>query len=143
MSIVLSAILIALTLSSAVRYFKNQKLDYPNADTQKGSKKFVKAMKKLHVCPADCYIKLRTDTMKETIPPHTEFNRKFLDLLKRIFVYDPKKRITAKEALQHPWFQETLMDDGTEAHKIRLEREKKMRQRQEEERRYSRDPRGL
>lgn len=28
------------------------------------------------------------------------------------------------------------MDDGTEAHKIRLEREKKVRLRQEEERRY-------
>ncbi|KAJ4291976.1 serine threonine protein kinase CMGC group [Kalmusia sp. IMI 367209] len=106
--------------SSAARYFKNYKLDYPNTDTQKGSRKFVKAMKKLH----------------ETIPPHTEFNRKFLDLLKRIFVYDPKKRITAKDALRHPWFQETLMDDGTEAHKIRLEREKKLRARQEDERRY-------
>jgi dual-specificity kinase len=50
-------------------------------------------------------------------------------------VYDPKKRITAKEALQHPWFKESLMDDGTEAHKILLEREKKAR-RAEEERRF-------
>jgi len=51
-------------------------------------------------------------------------------------VYDPKKRITAKEALQHSWFKESLMDDGTEAHKIRLEREKKARKQQEQERRY-------
>lgn len=56
-------------------------------------------------------------------------------------MYDPKKRITAKEALMHPWFKETLMDDGTEAHKIRLEREKKAR-RQEEERRYRESQRG-
>ncbi|CAN9116481.1 Dual specificity protein kinase [Alternaria tenuissima] len=105
--------------SSAARYFKNYKLDYPNADTNKASKKYVKAMKKL----------------PETIPAHTDFNRQFLDLLRRIFVYDPKKRITAKEALQHPWFKESLMDDGTEAHKIRLEREKKAR-RAEEERRF-------
>ncbi|KAH8645306.1 hypothetical protein IG631_02770 [Alternaria alternata] len=104
---------------SAARYFKNYKLDYPNADTNKASKKYVKAMKKL----------------PETIPAHTDFNRQFLDLLRRIFVYDPKKRITAKEALQHPWFKESLMDDGTEAHKIRLEREKKAR-RAEEERRF-------
>ncbi|KAF1923244.1 kinase-like protein, partial [Didymella exigua CBS 183.55] len=108
--------------NSAARYFKNYKLDYPNNDINKASKKYVKAMKKLH----------------ETIPGHTDFNKQFLDLLRRIFVYDPKKRITAKEALQHPWFKESLMDDGTEAHKIRLEREKKAR-RQEEERRYQRE----
>ncbi|CAI6336485.1 unnamed protein product [Periconia digitata] len=110
--------------SSASRYFKNYKLDYPNSDTQKSSKKFVKAMKKLH----------------ETIPPHTEFNRKFLDLLKRIFVYDPKKRITAKQALQHPWFQESLMDDGTEAHKIRMDREKRQRRQEEAQRLRERAP---
>jgi hypothetical protein len=33
----------------AARYFKNHKLDYPNADTNKASKKYVKAMKKLPV----------------------------------------------------------------------------------------------
>jgi dual-specificity kinase len=110
--------------NSASSYFKNHKLDYPNNDTPKASKKYVKAMKKL----------------PETIPPHTTFNRQFLDLLKKIFVYDPKKRITAKEALQHPWFKESLMDDGTEAHKIRLEREKKARRQAEaeEQRRFQR-----
>jgi dual-specificity kinase len=46
-----------------------------------------------------------------------------LDLLRKIFVYDPKNRITAKEALKHPWFRETLVDDGTEAIRIRGERE--------------------
>ena len=53
------------------------------------------------------------------------FNRSFLDLLKRIFVYDPKKRITAKQALAHPWFKETLQDDGTEAYKIRMSRQQR------------------
>ncbi|KAF2194423.1 dual specificity protein kinase lkh1 [Zopfia rhizophila CBS 207.26] len=106
-------------------YFKKDKLDYPNSETPKASRKYVKAMKKL----------------PETIPPHTNFNRQFLDLLKKIFVYDPKKRITAKQALQHPWFKETLLDDGTEAQKIRIEREKKLRQRQEEERRQNRENR--
>lgn len=47
-----------------------------------------------------------------------------MDLLKRIFVYDPAQRITAKEALQHPWFKEIATpDDGTEAAKIKVERE--------------------
>jgi dual-specificity kinase len=60
--------------------------------------------------------------------------------LTKIFVYDPKKRITAKQALQHPWFRESLMDDGTEAHKIKLERQRKEQARLlEEERRYQRD----
>lgn len=36
--------------SSAARYFKNYKLDYPNTETNKASKKYVKAMKKLPVC---------------------------------------------------------------------------------------------
>jgi dual-specificity kinase len=99
-------------------------------------------MKKLHVSIPESIGRsdIVADVLQETIPPHTNFNKQFLDLLKRIFVYDPKKRITAKDALQHPWFKESLMDDGTEAHKIRLEREKKQqRQRQEEERRYRGD----
>jgi dual-specificity kinase len=44
-------------------------------------------------------------------------------LLKKIFLYDPKQRITAHEALQHPWFRESMVDDGTEAAKIRIQRE--------------------
>jgi dual-specificity kinase len=46
-----------------------------------------------------------------------------LDLLKKIFVYDPNKRITAKDALKHPWFRETVIDEGTEAAKSRADRE--------------------
>ncbi|KAH7044479.1 kinase-like domain-containing protein [Macrophomina phaseolina] len=92
----------------AAQYFKGQKLDYPNQDTPKASRKYVKAMKRL----------------QDTIPPHNEFNLQFLDLLKRIFVYDPSKRISAKEALNHPWFDQRIEDDGTEALKIRKKQEK-------------------
>lgn len=60
---------------------------------------------------------------QEIIPPNTTFNKQFLDLLRKIFVYDPRTRITAKAALKHPWFRETLTDDGTEAARIRRERE--------------------
>lgn len=49
---------------------------------------------------------------------NTPFNRQFLDLLKQIFVYDPKQRISAKEALKHQWFKESIVDDGTEAYRI-------------------------
>ena len=61
---------------------------------------------------------------QEIIPPNTVFNKQFLDLLKKIFVYDPKQRITAKQALKHPWFKENIVDDGTEAARIRMDRER-------------------
>ena len=54
---------------------------------------------------------------------NSPFNKQFLDLLRRIFVYDPSRRITAKEALKHSWFKESIVDDGTEAARIRRERE--------------------
>lgn len=62
--------------------------------------------------------------IQEIIPVHaqTSFNKQFLDLLKQIFVYDPNARITAKEALKHPWFSTRLTDDGTEAARIRRDR---------------------
>jgi dual-specificity kinase len=63
-----------------------------------------------------------TANHQETITPHNEFNKQFLDLLRRIFVYNPSKRITAKQALKHPWFREALQDDGTEAARIREEK---------------------
>jgi dual-specificity kinase len=88
--------------NQAAKYFNRGKLDYPNNDTTRASRKYVRAMKQL----------------AEFIPTNTEFHRLFLDLLQRIFVYDPKNRITAKEALKHPWFKETFIDDGTEALRI-------------------------
>ncbi|EFR04247.1 CMGC/CLK protein kinase [Nannizzia gypsea CBS 118893] len=94
--------------NSAAKYFNRTKLDYPNEDTSRASRKYVKAMKQLH----------------EFIPATTSFNKQFLDLLRRIFVYDPKARITAKEALKHPWFKDTIIDDGTEAVRIRQEQQR-------------------
>ena len=62
--------------------------------------------------------------LEEIIPPTNQFNRLFLDLLRKIFVYDPKKRITARDALKHAWFDELVEDDGTESGRIRVERER-------------------
>ncbi|KAI9797360.1 MAG: dual specificity protein kinase kns1 [Piccolia ochrophora] len=93
----------------ASKYFiRNTRLDYPSSDTSKASKKYVKAMKRL----------------PEIIPNTNQFNRLFIDLLRKIFLYDPKLRITAKDALKHPWFKETIMDDGSEAARLRLDRER-------------------
>ncbi|USW49429.1 Putative serine/threonine-protein kinase, active [Septoria linicola] len=94
--------------NSAARFFKNGHLQYPMPDTPRQSRKFVRGMKRL----------------EEIIPATNQFNKLFLDLLRKIFVYDPKKRITAREALKHPWFDELVEDDGTEATRIRIERER-------------------
>lgn len=60
---------------------------------------------------------------KEIIPETNIFAKNFLDLLRKIFIYDPAERITAKQALQHPWFKSAATpDDGTEAAKIRKQR---------------------
>lgn len=94
--------------NAAARFFKNGRLIYPSPETPRQSRKFVRSMKRLD----------------ETIPPTNNFNKLFLDLLRKIFVYDPKKRLTAREALRHPWFEELVEDDGTEAGRIRVERER-------------------
>ncbi|KAK4039946.1 kinase-like domain-containing protein [Parachaetomium inaequale] len=98
----------------ASKYFKRLKLDYPMPDTTRASRRFVKAMKRL----------------PDIIPPSTKFLQQFLDLLQKIFVYDPAHRITAKQALQHPWFREVAHpDDGTEAARIRADKQR-MRERE-------------
>ncbi|KAK4106192.1 kinase-like protein [Parathielavia hyrcaniae] len=98
----------------ASKYFKRLKLDYPTPDTTRASRRFVKAMKRLPI-----------------IPPTTKFLSQFLDLLEKIFVYDPAQRITAKQALQHPWFREVAHpDDGTEAARIRADKLRQARERE-------------
>jgi dual-specificity kinase len=63
--------------------------------------------------------------LDDIIPTTTPFLKNFLDLLKKMFVYDASQRITAKEALNHPWFRQLgHPDDGTEAAKIRQERKR-------------------
>lgn len=113
----------------ASKFFKRGRLEYPQPDTTRASRRFVKAMKRLDV--SDCrfaphVLQRRTDVLQEIMPSNTGFLKNFKDLLKKIFVYDPAHRITAKEALQHPWFKETAHpDDGTEAAKIKMERMRK------------------
>jgi dual-specificity kinase len=97
------------------RYFNRNKLDYPNDETTRPSRKYVKAMKQLHVSFYLSVFMTISNTLQEFIPQNHAFNKQFLDLLQKIFVYDPKQRLTAKQALRHPWFKETIVDDGTEA----------------------------
>lgn len=46
-----------------------------------------------------------TDAMLEAMPKISDYEAALLyDLLSKIFVYDPQKRISAVEMLDHPWF---------------------------------------
>lgn len=76
------------------------KINYPNVNTKKKSEKHVKSTKSLR------------QTLKNVRPwlvdgattgdvAEEQFWTDLLDLLERIFVYDPEKRITAEEALRH------------------------------------------
>ncbi|CAG8108468.1 unnamed protein product [Penicillium salamii] len=117
---------VTLSPTDRTRYFCRSKIDYPNNDTTRASRKYVRAMKSLTVSPVPPVPGLPAQQaeqpgltlLQEFIPTNTPFSRAFLDLLQKIFVYDPKNRITAKAALQHPWFKESLVDDGTEAYRI-------------------------
>ncbi|OAA73665.1 Protein kinase-like domain protein [Cordyceps fumosorosea ARSEF 2679] len=89
-----------------INYFKRLKLEYPVTETTRASRRFVNNMKKL----------------EDIIPPTNPFLTLFLDLLRKMFAFDPNNRITAKEALRHPWFQQSTRDDGTEAARLHAER---------------------
>ncbi|KAF6818364.1 protein kinase [Colletotrichum musicola] len=118
--------------NAASKYFKGLQLDYPTPDTTRASKRtrvskrVVRAMKRLEVgslFPRKNSGGHGSNIQQDFIPLNTTYYENFLDLLRKIFVYDPQHRITAKQALEHPWFkQEDTPDDGTEAEKIRIER---------------------
>ena len=82
-------------------------------------------MKKLDVSIMRPGLSLKSTNIlkKEIIPGTNNFQKQFLDLLKKIFIYDANKRISAKDALRHPWFRESQNDEGAEAARIRMENE--------------------
>lgn len=94
--------LIRESTKSAQKYFVHGRLDYPNDETKRNSKRYVKALRPLrdYVIPPNC-------------SGETEaFAYEFLDLLKGLLSYDPATRITASEALGHPYFNFVVEEDG-------------------------------
>ena len=45
-----------------------------------------------------------TMSSQETIVPTDNINRQFLDLVRRLLMFDPAQRMTVKDALAHPYF---------------------------------------
>lgn len=79
---------------------KTGKINYPNANTKKKSEKHVNNTKSLQET-----LKYVRSLLVDDAPAGDIAEKRFwtdlLDLLGRIFIYDPKRRITAEEALQH------------------------------------------
>ncbi|TPX30192.1 hypothetical protein SmJEL517_g06188 [Synchytrium microbalum] len=76
---------------NSYKYFKGGKLDWPNQEVNRSSKAFVRKLNPLEV------------TIRPTSIPTIS---SFLSLVRRMLEYDPAQRITAREALNHPFFTE-------------------------------------
>ncbi|KAI8137855.1 kinase-like domain-containing protein [Fennellomyces sp. T-0311] len=72
----------------AKKYFYNGRTRYPDKSTSYKSREYF----------AD------TKPLADKVAPTTQFNRLFLDLLQKMLTYCPKKRITPRQALAHPFF---------------------------------------
>ncbi|KAG0050319.1 dual specificity protein kinase kns1 [Gryganskiella cystojenkinii] len=94
--------LIRASHKTAQKFFVQGRLDYPNEETKRNSRKFVKALRPLrnYVVPAG-------NTVDQQ-----DFATEFLDLLSRLLAYDPSDRITAAQALRHPYFNYIVDEHG-------------------------------
>ncbi|KAF9181346.1 dual specificity protein kinase kns1 [Haplosporangium sp. Z 11] len=94
--------LIRASQKAGQKYFVNGRLDYPNGETKHNSRKYVKALR-----PLEDYV-----MAKRNQHDNFEVAQEFLDLLYRLLAYDPADRITAAEALRHPYFDLVLEETG-------------------------------
>ena len=60
----------------------------------------------------------KTSTLADSMPKWVEPG--FLDLMSKVFVYDPTKRITAAQCMEHPYFQDIFAEDCQLPNKAKL-----------------------
>ncbi|CAI0441528.1 unnamed protein product [Linum tenue] len=77
----------------AEKYFRRTRLNWPEGAVSRES---IRAVRKL-------------DNLKEMVYRHTESSRTLLvDLLRGLLKYDPSERLTARDALDHPFFRNPI-----------------------------------
>ncbi|KAE8336064.1 kinase-like domain-containing protein [Aspergillus arachidicola] len=55
-------------------------------------------------------------TLRELVPQNSLFSKMFLDLLLKLFTFDPDERIPPHGALENSWVCSLVVDEGTVAH---------------------------
>ncbi|KAF9912107.1 dual specificity protein kinase kns1 [Linnemannia zychae] len=85
------------------KYFIQGRLDYPNDETKRNSRKYVKALR-----PLRDYVVPASGSRSESV----SFASEFMDLLSRLLAYDADHRITAADALRHPYFNYVVDESG-------------------------------
>lgn len=98
---------------SKPEYFKEgPRLDWPKPKATRQSKKDVRACRGLAVSirpSLASYMSLHL--RQEIIAPTDTINKHFLDLVRKLLTFDPTQRITVREALNHPYFQLSILDE--------------------------------
>ncbi|GJJ74347.1 dual-specificity kinase [Entomortierella parvispora] len=94
--------LVRATHKSSQKYFVRGQLDYPNDDTKRNSRRYVKALK-----PLKDYVVSASNRIESMA-----FSQELRDLLRSLLAYDPEERITAAHALKHPYFSYVVDEDG-------------------------------
>ncbi|KAF8948908.1 dual specificity protein kinase kns1 [Haplosporangium bisporale] len=94
--------IIRATHKSSQKYFVRGRLDFPNEETKNPSKKFVRSLK-----PLSSFVEPVSNRAESL-----SFASDFIDLLRRLLCYDPAERITAAQALRHPYFNYVLAENG-------------------------------
>ncbi|CDR40223.1 CYFA0S04e06260g1_1 [Cyberlindnera fabianii] len=105
----------------------NYELAYPRGDTSEKSIEAVKKVKRLDdwVC-SKLKLKIKIN-MHASLQKNWDSNKKvkdlhyetfqfwyyFIDLVRKLLKYDPSKRITAIDALSHPWWDFGVVDEAT------------------------------
>jgi len=98
---------------SKPEYFKEgPRLDWPKPKATRQSKKDVRSCRGLAVsiCPSFA-LYTSSHVQQEIIAPTDIINKHFLDLVRKLLTFDPTQRITVREALNHPYFQLSILDE--------------------------------